>query len=209
MPPAPSASPAPSGPSAPWKSPNSLDLGAQLYDWRGHTPMVSALLTLAFAEPTARSATIGILLVVWGHIIRLYCAAYLGENTWSRSPLPQVGEVERHGPYVYVRHPLYGANLLILTGYAVYSGALWLTVLTVLAFGFQYYCVAKYEDSVLEEHFGESFVNYVRAVPAWIPARPISWEELDWPASWAKAIATEKRTFMASGLMIIALLFLG
>jgi protein-S-isoprenylcysteine O-methyltransferase Ste14 len=139
----------------------------------------------------------------------LYSAAYLGENTWSRSPLPQTGEVERHGPYVYVRHPLYGANLLILTGYAVYSGALWLTVLTVLAFGFQYYCVAKYEDSVLEEHFGESFVDYVRAVPAWIPARPISWEELDWPATWAKAIATEKRTFVASGLMIIALLFLG
>ena len=195
-------------PSPSWKSTNSLDLGAQLYDWRGHSTVLFALLLMLFAQPTAASATIGTLLIVWGELLRLYSAAYLGLGTWNRSPLPESGHLERQGPYAFVRHPLYAGNLLILSGFAVYSGVLWLAIVTVVALSFQYYCVARYEDSVLEDYFGDAFVDYLRTVPAWIPARPVSLNDLDWPASWSQAIATEKRTFLGIALLLIALLFL-
>ena len=190
------------------KTSASLDLGAQLYEWRNHTPVLLALLVVAFSVPTARSATIGTLLVVWGEMLRIYSAAYLGTNTWTRSPIPMTESFMQHGPYAYVRHPIYCGNVLILTGFAIYSGAVWLTLLCFLAFSFQYYCVAKYEDSVLEENLGEEFTAYQRATPAWIPARPIRLTELEWPTSWTAAIEAEKRTLTAIALLFTALLFL-
>jgi protein-S-isoprenylcysteine O-methyltransferase Ste14 len=186
----------------------SLDLGAQLYEWRNHTPVLLAILVVAFSVPTARSATIGTFLVIGGEMLRIYSAAYLGTNTRTRSPIPLTEGFMQHGPYAYVRHPIYCGNVLILTGFALYSGAVWLTLLCILGFSFQYYCVAKYEDSVLEENLGEEFTTYRRATPAWIPTRPIRLTELEWPTSWAAAIEAEKRSLAAIALLFTVLLFL-
>lgn len=191
------------------KRSTSLELGAQLYEWRNQTPLALAFLVLAFAAPTARSATIGTLLVVCGELLRLYCASFLGEGSLSRSPVPTAHSLEKHGPYALVRHPLYAGNFIILNGFAAYSGVLWLTVLSLVAFAFQYYWIAQYEDSVLEETFGEDFAAYQRSVPAWIPARPVTLSELEWAPSWTPALETEKRTLLALLLMFIGLLFCG
>jgi protein-S-isoprenylcysteine O-methyltransferase Ste14 len=188
---------------------SSSDLGAQLYEWRHHTLGVFVVLVLTFSAPSPRSATLGTLLVVIGVLLRLYSGAFLGASTWSRNPLPSAEGLVQNGPYSFVRHPLYVANLLILAGFATYTNALWLILISIAGFAFQYHYIAAYEDSILEESLGEDFADYRRSVPAWIPARPIPLSDVEWPSTWTPAIIGEKTVLWAVCGLLTALLFLG
>ena len=76
------------------------------------------------------------------------------------------------GPYRWVRNPIYLAALLVVLGEA------WLFLspsLLVYAAGMAVFChlfVTGYEERKLSRRFGDSYLEYRRAVPRWIPRRP-------------------------------------
>jgi protein-S-isoprenylcysteine O-methyltransferase Ste14 len=62
--------------------------------------------------------------------------------------------VVRHGPYAWVRHPIYTANLLLIVGVALASGTGWLLLnLALLARG--YVSSAYKEEAVLAEQLSD------------------------------------------------------
>jgi protein-S-isoprenylcysteine O-methyltransferase Ste14 len=76
------------------------------------------------------------------------------------------------GPYRWVRNPIYLGALLVVLGEAwlFWSWPL-LAYAGVLAVFFHAF-VAGYEERVLGRRFGETYLEYRRTVPRWVPKRP-------------------------------------
>ena len=77
----------------------------------------------------------------------------------------------RHGPYAYLRHPIYTAmfGMLLATGLSMSS---WLGI----ASGVALFLVGTtirvhFEEKLLRERFGVAFEEYAAAVPAFLPRR--------------------------------------
>lgn len=76
------------------------------------------------------------------------------------------------GPYRWVRNPIYIGALLAVVGEAWLFLALPLLVYAVgMAISFHLF-VMGYEEPTLRRRFGETYVEYLRTVPRWIPRPP-------------------------------------
>ncbi len=183
-------------------------LGKKLFELRDYTPIPLVILMLFAAKPTALSATIGMLCIGLGELIRVQSVAFIGSI--SRTRKSHTGDnLITGGPFGIVRNPLYVGNFFIVLGVCLYAGRAWLTILTVALFAVQYFYIVSYEESVLEEKFGEDYDSYRQRVPAWIPRALPRLVDMDWPNSYAQALKSEKRTLSAVLAIIILLLIVG
>lgn len=177
-------------------------LGEKLFQWRDYTPIPLIILLIFLAEPSAVSATLGLVFIFAGELLRIYGVAFIGSISRTRSS--SLGpKLITEGPFAYSRNPLYLGNFLISTGVAVYGGVFWFVLVTVAATAFQYHCIVQYEEQRLTEQFGDEYVNYTQTVPRWFPQKLPALNEIQWPTSYYAALKSEKKTFMA----IIATVF--
>jgi protein-S-isoprenylcysteine O-methyltransferase Ste14 len=76
------------------------------------------------------------------------------------------------GPYRWVRNPIYIAALLVVVGEAwLFLSLRLLAYAGVLAICFHLFVIG-YEEPTLRRRFEETYAEYRRAVPRWIPRRP-------------------------------------
>lgn len=124
----------------------------------------------ASGTPTAWPAVAVIVVGAAGYLWCLWLFATVGRGTPGPWDAPR--RVVAVGPYRWVRNPMYLAALLVVLGESwlflslpllLYTG-----VLAVLVALF----VIGYEEPTLRRRFGESYVQYRRTVPRWIPRRP-------------------------------------
>lgn len=75
------------------------------------------------------------------------------------------------GLYRYVRNPMYGSLLLVITGWALLLGSV--TILEYAAGGWLFFhlFVVVVEEPGLRARFGDPYVAYCRAVRRWLPGR--------------------------------------
>jgi protein-S-isoprenylcysteine O-methyltransferase Ste14 len=108
-----------------------------------------------------------------GTVLYLWCAwnfAAVGRGTPGPWDAPR--RVVAHGPYRWVRNPIYLAALLVVLGEAGLFGSLRLLAYAgVLAACFHLF-VTGYEEPALRRRFGPAYLAYRHAVPRWIPRRP-------------------------------------
>jgi protein-S-isoprenylcysteine O-methyltransferase Ste14 len=109
----------------------------------------------------------GLVVAVLGISLFLYAKHTLGRqySPCFDSYLPN--EVTMSGPYRYVRHPLYTANLLLLSGLFVMSGSGW-TLTTICIVGAYYVHAAAQEESDLSRHFS-AYRTYLRDTGRFLP----------------------------------------
>jgi protein-S-isoprenylcysteine O-methyltransferase Ste14 len=180
------------------------EIGERLFHWRDYSAIPAMLLLLLFAHPTARTATIGTLLIVVGAVARIYTVAFMGD-----SPKDNVGGdfLITTGPFAMIRNPLYLANMLITAGVIFYAGSLWLGVPLLLFFAFQYHCITKYEESSLLAKFGDEYQRYMDRVPPWVPLKTPIADDFPVPPSLSSALVAEKRAiaFVATILFLLML----
>ena len=80
--------------------------------------------------------------------------------------------VVAHGPYRWVRNPIYLAALLVVLGEAwLFTSLRLLAYAGVMAACFHLF-VTGYEERTLARRFGPAYLEYRRAVPRWIPRKP-------------------------------------
>jgi protein-S-isoprenylcysteine O-methyltransferase Ste14 len=127
------------------------------------------ILTHGSAIPTPR-AWYAVSFIVIGVALYLSCVwafASVGRGTPGPWDAPQ--RFVTAGPYRWIRNPIYIAALLVVVGEAwlflslplfVYAGALAI---------FFHLFVISYEEPTLRRNFGETYVEYLRTVPRWIP----------------------------------------
>jgi hypothetical protein len=87
----------------------------------------------------------------------------------SRTRSGRLGRLVTEGPFVLVRNPLYVGNLLLWTGFTVWSGKLWLLVVAWTLFLLQYSAIIRFEEALLRQRFGEEYAAYLARVPRWWP----------------------------------------
>ena len=115
------------------------------------------------------TAWVGVILGASGFALRLWSLLLLRER-FTRTLLVQSGhQIERSGPYRFIRHPGYLGSLLCLNGIGVASGNTFVVVASILATGAAYRYRIHVEDAMLIKAFGEAYESYRRSTGALVP----------------------------------------
>ena len=184
---------------------SAINIGSTLFRFRDYTPIPLILLLLLVSQPTVLTATLGLVMIFFGELIRIYSVAFIGSI--SRTRKGSLGDkLIKEGPFAYVRNPLYVGNFFISFGVSVFSGNIYLMFLTAALFAFQYFYIVSYEESLLSDKFGSEFDDYRREVPAWFPIRSFKLDAIAWPDSFSGALRSEKKTLLAILGVVTALI---
>ena len=106
-------------------------------------------------------AVAGIAILVWARTV-------LGGNWSGAVTLKEDHELIQHGPYAYVRHPIYSGLMLLGLGTAVHYATLGGFVLLALCcIGFA--LKMRQEELLMIEHFPEQYPRYRARVKAIVP----------------------------------------
>jgi len=167
-------------------------IGGILFRNRGWLPVPFLLVPLLASGGgmAPRTTLIGAVLMALGEAWRLWGVATAGTVTRRRSR--NVQKLVDHGPFAWSRNPLYVGNFLIWMGVITLSGVLWFLPLAIALFAVEYFYIVRYEEGVLESIFGQSYLDYKRRTPRWIPRPPAggSAGEFHWAEAWRSEIST-------------------
>ena len=185
-----------------------VKIGEWFFKSRDYTPIPLIILLLVFGESKALTATLGLFLITFGELFRIYSVAFIG--TVSRTRSHSTGQkLITSGPFSYVRNPLYVGNFGITAGVALFGGVIWIFVATVLLFALQYYFIVRFEEDLLLERFGEEYAEFMRTTPRWVPAHLPKLETIEWPDSFSHSLKSENRTLTTIFVLCILLAIRG
>lgn len=114
--------------------------------------------------------TAGIVLVVIGLLIVLYCAGiflYIGKGT--PVPVAPPKNLVITGLYKFVRNPMYIAYLIMILGGAMILGYFLLFFYPILFILCIHLFVVFIEEPSLKKRFGQDYEKYLYSVPRWLP----------------------------------------
>jgi protein-S-isoprenylcysteine O-methyltransferase Ste14 len=74
-----------------------------------------------------------------------------------------------HGPYKFVRNPMYIGGVAMLLGLGLYLTSISMTLYAVGAFLLIHSFVVWAEEPGLRKRFGQEYEEYCRTVPRWLP----------------------------------------
>jgi len=77
-------------------------------------------------------------------------------------------EVVRKSVFNFVRHPVYLSEILLYLGFLMLSMSLLAAAVWIISILFLDY-IARHEERLLLERFGEAYGQYMKDVPMWIP----------------------------------------
>lgn len=185
-----------------------IKIGEWFFKCRDYTPIPLIILLLVLGKATALTSTIGLMLVVFGELFRIYSVAFIG--TVSRTRSHSTGQkLITGGPFAYVRNPLYVGNFGITAGIALMGGNVFIFVATVALFCLQYYYIVRFEEDLLLERFGEEYAEFMRTVPRWIPSKLPKLDQIEWPDDFSHSLKSEKHTLRTIFILSIILAVIG
>lgn len=119
-------------------------------------------------QPGFVSGIVGLILCIAGIATMVWARVHLGKN-WSGNVVLQQGhQLIKHGPYKYVRHPIYSGGLLAMLGSAIILGM-------IFGFGWVLFCalglVRKMylEEDLLQTQFPAEYAEYREQSRMFIP----------------------------------------
>ena len=186
-----------------------MDIRQFFFKYRSYTPIPIAILILYFSLEDSPYYPLGLLMLMFGELIRIWAVSYAGGKTRTR----KVGAPElcTSGPYSFTRNPLYLGNMFMYIGISIIAGAPNIILMISIIFSFfliQYTFIVSLEEETLTALFGEQYINYKKHVPAIFPRlRPWGGSGTTKRKSILKTIKTEKRT-LQNVLLILTLIVL-
>ena len=164
------------------------------------------LVILYFARPQVVYFCAGLGLVIIGEIIRIWATGHLEKNK----------SLTTSGPYGFVKNPMYAGTFLIMLGFTAMaidrSNAYYLSALLgVQILGFLFYYVPykrRIEGTRLLEKFGETYADYDKKVPDYIPRRLKSYQGPGSDKRWSKAVFAENNESQVALSVILGVLIL-
>ncbi|MHA2295019.1 MAG: methyltransferase family protein [Candidatus Hodarchaeales archaeon] len=86
---------------------------------------------------------------------------------------PEESELQNNEIFSVIRHPTYSGGIMLIISAFFLNFSVYTLVFLGLVVIFYYYYTRNYEEKELIERFGESYLEYKKRVPAFIP-RPMS-----------------------------------
>jgi protein-S-isoprenylcysteine O-methyltransferase Ste14 len=168
---------------------NGSDLGHRisLLEWLALELSRAGLMRFTYATPVV--IVVAALFAAAGMILRVWGTAYLGYGTVHHAQM-QAGEVMADGPYRYVRNPLYLGGWFMIAAMAFVmppAGALVSMPLITLFFLRLIFA----EEAFLTDRLGQSYRDYLRAVPRLIPRLRSPLPAAGQKPHWGTAVITE------------------
>jgi steroid 5-alpha reductase family enzyme len=153
-----------------------------------------------FAHPQTKWLLCGVGIAICGLLLRGYAAGHLRKHQ----------QLATSGPYAFTRNPLYLGSVLLAAGFSVASHS-WISAVLLAAYLAIFYpVVIRREQSELQAHYGDAFVEYASRVPAFWPrfssATP-SRETFSWPL-YRKNREYEASIGLAVAMAILVMLML-
>ncbi len=176
--------------------------GEWLFQNRGWIPAPFAAVPLLIpAELTLSGWAAGGALMLLGEALRLWGVAAAGPETRRRSR--GVERLVTHGPFAFVRNPIYVGNLLLWLGFALASGIEWFPPVAGALFAMEYSAIVRFEEGVLVATFGAEYARYRERTPRWVP-RVASGAKAGRMA-WGEAVRRERMTMTLATVLFLAL----
>jgi len=127
--------------------------------WRVRLGYPLAVAVLYVSRPTPRSILLGAIAGIVGLGVRAYAAGYLHKQ--------EVLTVT--GPYAFTRNPLYLGSAILALGAGIAARS-WISALVLIIYFATFYSIVmRRESNELHLRHGNSFEEYARAVPIFIP----------------------------------------
>jgi len=118
-----------------------------------------AAVYLVFVYKYGIAVNPGLGFIISGLLIRFWAAGYI----------KKIRKLTTSGPYAFVRNPLYVGNFLMGLGFCLFVNKIYLSIGYTLLFAFFYLGTMKKEEILLRQLFGNDYVEYKKAVPAFFP----------------------------------------
>lgn len=106
---------------------------------------------------------IGLFLLIW--TILLF--EKIGKGTLA--PWSATKHLVIQGPFKYTRNPMITGVLCILTAEAIILNSNYLLYWTIFFFLLNCVYFKLFEEKQLEQKFGDEYIKYKKATPAWVP----------------------------------------
>jgi protein-S-isoprenylcysteine O-methyltransferase Ste14 len=206
-------SPSTAQPQTTQQDPDSVSrIGGWLFKHRSALPLPLVLVLLLVPAPRTGVGAwpgwvaAGLALVVLGELLRFWGVHHIG--TISRTRSDRLGPLIDTGPFAAVRNPLYLGNILLWLGFSISARLLWLAPLVVGLLALEYHAIVRWEERLLESRLGESYRQYLKRVPRWIPKLPASLSAGEGAAfAWKDTLFSERSTLIAiaAGYALLAL----
>jgi acid phosphatase (class A) len=117
----------------------------------------------------------GLVLAALGVVLAFSCvAAFALAGKGTPAPFDPPRVVVAVGPYRWVRNPMYLGAVAVICGAGLYLRSLGAIVVAAFFILLAHALVLLYEEPILEERFGESYLRYKKSVPRWVPRRPVT-----------------------------------
>jgi protein-S-isoprenylcysteine O-methyltransferase Ste14 len=127
-------------------------------------PLVfAAICTWRETENAYLTFGIGGVLFSCGLLLRLWSQMHLHYRLKTSTVLTVTG------PYVYVRNPIYLANMIMLVAAVILAELLWFAPLMFVYCLAVYTAVIRFEESHLLSKYGQAYADYMSETPRWIP----------------------------------------
>ena len=172
---------------APWIDWFGAGSRISLLEWFALELSRTGLLRFTLATPVV--IVVGALLAASGAILRVWGTAYLGSGT-VQSLNMTADSVMADGPYRFVRNPLYlglWCTIAALSFVMPPTGAL----VTVILFTVFQLRLIFGEEAFLSRQLGESYRNYLQAVPRLMPRIRTNMAKGNAQPHWLRAALTE------------------
>ncbi len=136
--------------------------------------LVPYLLVLRERDPTLFELNTwtfaGSLWVVAGIVIGSWCAfEFMIGGRGTPNPLDPPKLLVHRGFYRYVRNPMYVSVFFIVLGETLIFRSVTLAIYSAVLLIGIHLLVVLYEEPILRRRFGESYEEYRKRVPRWIP----------------------------------------
>jgi protein-S-isoprenylcysteine O-methyltransferase Ste14 len=118
----------------------------------------------------AYASNAGLILLLLGVLVLFWCVRdfyVAGKGTLAPWDPPQ--QLVNVGLYRFTRNPMYIAVLIIIAGWAAYSGSHFVLVYGIVCGAVFHLRVVGNEEPWLENKFGVDWQRYQRQVPRWLP----------------------------------------
>ncbi|HAE36420.1 MAG: hypothetical protein UR85_C0002G0044 [Candidatus Nomurabacteria bacterium GW2011_GWF2_35_66] len=110
---------------------------------------------------------IGILMIILGSVIAYWAQSTSGNYKEEKAKLKNKTYFDR-GPYKYLRSPTHFGLFIMTLGLALMINSLFSIIFTVLAQIITKIFFVRKQEKILEDKYGEVYVNYKKKVKNWL-----------------------------------------
>lgn len=168
-----------------------------IYKWRVRIGLISTILSIILAKPTAYSLIAGAIIAILGLTIRIWACGYLKKEK----------ELTTSGPYRYTRNPLYFGSMVLGISTVVACRSWGVLAIFAVNFLIIYPVVIRTEKEKMSKLFPEKYRKYSERVPLFFPMlKPKLTPDLNNRFSWGIYKQNrENRALMGAAIFYICL----